>query len=233
MKCQEVIDELEALANPEKALFKAKKYNITAANTLGIYQADIIDLAKKIGKNSDLAVELYDTQIYEAKLLCAKIYRPKDLTTDLMHNWCSEFDNWEICDTFCMKLFSYFDGVETLIPLWCHNKNEFVRRAGFATIAALCMANKKAENSYFESFYPLFLQYATDNRVYVKKAISWAIRNIGKRNIDLNASARKLVAELANLNNSASTWISNDALKELSADKLRMSDYPRHIYRPS
>lgn len=231
MNCQEIITELEALANPEKALFKAKKYNITAANTLGIYQSDINDLAKKVGKNSVLALELYDTDIYEAKLLCAKIFKPKELTIDLMNNWCSEFDNWEICDTFCMKLFAYFDGIESLIPIWCNNQKEFIRRAGFATIAALCMADKKAANHYFESFYPVFLQYATDNRVYVKKAISWAIRNIGKRNIDLHKSITNFIPELVALNNSATMWIVKDVNKELTADKLRMSDYPRNIYR--
>lgn len=232
-QASDVLKQLQALANPEKAAFKAKKFNIQANNTLGIYQVDLNEIAKKIGKHSDLAQALYRSDVYEAKLLCAKIFNPKDLTPMLMNFWCAEFNNWEICDTFCMKLFAYYEGIETLIPSWFENENEFIRRAGFATIAALCTSNKKALNAYFEAYLPFMTDYASDHRIYVKKAISWALRSIGKRNVDLQAIAIKHAHHLLSLNHPTATWIANDVLKELSSNNLRMSDYPRNLYRTS
>lgn len=232
LEYSDVISKLKALSNPDKAAFKAKKFNIVAVNTLGIYQADLNLLAKQIGKNSELALKLYNSTIYEAKLLCAKIYDPKDLSPALLNSWCAAFDNWEICDTYCLKLFAYYVNIAHFIPDWCNNNNEFIRRAGFATIAALCMANKHAKNEYYESFFPLAIAHANDNRIYVKKAISWALRSIGKRNKDLHALVIEQATIIQKQTSTASKWIANDILKELTSNKLRMSDYPRKLYRP-
>ena len=114
---------------------------------------------------------------------------------------------------------------------WTDRENEFEKRAGFTIIAAYCMADKKANNEIFEQFLPIINRHSTDDRIYVKKAVNWALRNIGKRNKDLNRKAIKVANDLIKLDNKTATWIAKDALKELQDEKVNILDYPREIYR--
>ena len=181
MNVDEVIARLYKLENKEKVAFKAKKFGIIAKNALGIYHKDLAILAKEIGKNSRLALELFESDIYEAKILCSQIFDIKDLKDPLLEKWVKSFENWEICDSFCMKLIAKSTFATAKINAWVHREKEFEKRAGFTTIAAYCMADKNAPNKTFEGFFPFIKKEAWDDRIYVKKAVNWALRNIGKR----------------------------------------------------
>ena len=231
MTKEQIISQLRALADPEKIVLKEKKFGVVAKNALGIYHKDLKALAKTIPQNSDLALDLFDSGIYEARLLCSKIFPVKELTPALMEKWVVTFENWEICDSFCMGLFAKSQYAVPKAIEWADREPEFERRASFAIIAAYCMADKLAENAIFEQFFPLITNAATDDRTYVKKAVNWALRNIGKRNIDLNQSAIKCAQTILEMDNKAAKWIAKDALKELEKEGVRISDYPRRIYR--
>lgn len=232
MTLKETITRLRSLADPEKATFKQAKYNIVTNNALGIYMKDLNVLAKEIGKNTDLALALFDTGLYDARILCSKIMRPKEVTEKMMEYWTPTFENWEICDSFSMGLYSKSPFAVQKINEWSSRFPEFEKRAAFATLSSYCMADKKASNEVYEAFFPLLVREATDNRIYVKKAVNWALRSIGKRNKDLNKSAVNVAYKISEIDSKAAQWIAKDAIKELSGKKLNVLDYPRAIYRP-
>lgn len=227
----EILAHLKSIAEPEKIHFKEKKYGIVAKNALGIYMKDLKELVTEIPKDDQLALELFDSGIYEARLLCSKLFKPKNLTAELMEKWILVFDNWEICDSFSMTVFARSSFAVQKIHEWSNREPEFERRAAFATLAAYCMADKKAENAVFAGFFPLIEKAAADERNFVKKAVNWALRNIGKRNIDLNRQAIHVAKGLLEQDSKSAQWIAKDALRELEKEGVRMSDYPRHIYR--
>jgi len=227
----QILTILKKEANPEKILIKETKFGIRSNNALGIYHKDLKEIAKKIPKENKLAIQLFDTDIYEARLLCSKIFNPENLTEPLMDKWTSTFENWEICDSFCMGLFAKSKYAVPKAIEWSSRTRTFEKRAGFTTIAAYCMADKTSLNDRFEQFFPIIKRECTDERLYVKKAVNWALRNIGKRNIDLKSQAISLAKEILRMNNKTAKWIANNALKELRSDKVRISDYPRKIYR--
>ena len=206
MTLEEVIACLYDLQDPEKVVFKEKKFGVVSHNSLGIYHKELKIIAKEIGKDNDLALALFDTGIYEARLLCSKVFNPKDLTSSLMEKWVVSFENWEICDSFCMGLFAKSSFALEKINLWTHRKPEFEKRAGFATMAAYCMADKKSDNELFENFFPIIEREANDERLYVKKAVNWALRSIGKRNVDLNIKAIETAQNILNLDTKAAHW---------------------------
>jgi 3-methyladenine DNA glycosylase AlkD len=232
MTVAQVISRLQDLSDAEKVTYKAKRFGIVAHNALGIYQKDLNELARQIKKDSMLAVALFDTNIYEARILCSKIFHPNDLTTELMESWVATFENWEICDAFSMGLFAKSRFAVPKAIEWADRIPEFEKRASFATIASYCMADKKASNEVYEPFIPLIKAAATDDRIYVKKAVNWALRSIGKRNRYLQQKAITAAYEILTIDNKAAQWIAKNAIKELESSQVNMLDYPRSIYRP-
>ncbi len=231
MTYQQIITRLHELAQPDKVAYKEKKFGVVAQNALGVYLKDIKALAKEVPQDNDLALRLFDSGIYEARLLCSKLFAHKALTEDLAEKWVVTFDNWEICDSFSMGIFAKSPLALRLIEKWNSRTAEFEKRAAFATMAAYCMADKKAGNEVFLAFFPLIEAAADDDRNFVKKAVNWALRNIGKRNLDLNRAAIECAERILQGDNKAARWIATNALKELEKEGLRMSDYPRSIYR--
>ncbi len=231
MTYEEIIEKLYELENQDKVLFKEQKFGIISNNSLGIYHKDLRLIAKQIGKDNQLAIELFDSEIYEARILCSKIFNPKGLTENLMEKWVRTFENWEVCDSFSMGVFAKSDLALTKILEWSDREKEFEKRAAFAIMAAYCMADKKSENELFSQFFKLIKKASTDERLYVKKAVNWALRNIGKRNIDLKKEAIKIAEELLKTKSKSAIWIAKNALTELKKEEIRMSDYPRSIYR--
>jgi len=227
----EVLAYLHDLQDYEKVSYKEQKFGIIANNSLGIYHKDLKLLAKKIGKDNRLAIQLFDSGIYEARILCSKIFNPKDLTEELLEKWVKTFENWEICDSFCMGLVAKSNFALAKILEWTLRTPEFEKRAGFTIMASYCMADKHAENAIFEQFLPIIIREAHDDRIYVKKAVNWALRNIGKRNIDLQQHAIAVANEILQQESKSAKWIAKDALRELQKENARTSDYPRHIYR--
>ena len=231
MQLNEILTELKSLSNVEIKEFKAKKFGIKSDNSWGVYQKDLAILAKKIGKNTALGIELFDTNIYDAQLLCAKICKPKEITENLMEKWITHFNTWEICDSFCMQLFKYHPLAVKKAIFWSKRDNEFEKRSGFVLMATYGFADKKSPNKVFEQFFPLLIKHAYDDRIYVKKAVNWALRQIGKRNIDLQKKAIETANEILKQDSKSAQWIAKDALKELQSEKINILDYPREIYR--
>ncbi|MDO6438146.1 DNA alkylation repair protein [Cyclobacterium sp. 1_MG-2023] len=231
MTYEETIGRLYALQNPEKVIFKEKKFGVVSNNSLGIYHSELKKIAKDIGKDNELGLQLFDSGIYEARILCSKVFKPKDVTVELMEKWVKTFENWEVCDSFSMGLFAKSDFALEKIFEWTKRKPEFEKRAGFTIMASYCMADKLSDNVLFETFFPIIKREANDERIYVKKAVNWALRNIGKRNPDLNKKTILLAQEILQIESPAAKWIAKNALNELEKDNIRMSDYPRAIYR--
>ena len=226
----DVLSRLRELADERKVTLKAEKFGITATNALGVYQKDLQALAKEIGHDERLAIQLFDSGIYEARILCSKIFPIESLTKTLMEHWVKTFENWEICDSFCMGLFAKSRFAVTKAQAWSSRKREFAKRAGFVVIAAYCLADKQAPNAVFEDFFSLIKREADDERVYVKKSVNWALRSIGKRNVDLNRSAIEVATELSLSENRTTGWIGKNALRELQSDSVKILNYPRETY---
>ena len=231
MQINEILGELKSLSNPEVKAFKAKKYNIICDNSWGVYQKDISALAKKIGKNTAIGIQLFETGNYDAQILCSKICKPKEITEAMMDEWIKNFNTWEICDSFCMQLFKYHSLAVKKAFDWSKLENEFEKRAGFVLMATYGFADKKAENEIFEQFFPVLITHAKDDRIYIKKAVNWALRQIGKRNVDLQKKAIVTAKVILKQNSKSAQWIAKDALKELQGEKVNILDYPRSIYR--
>ena len=232
MKYDEVLACLYDLQDSEVVNFKEKKFGVISNNSLGIYHKDLRIIAKEIGKDNNLALQLFDSGIYEARLLCSKIFNSKDISSELAESWVVTFENWEICDSFCMGLFAKSNLAVEKILSWTQREAEFEKRAGFAIMAAYCMADKKANNSVFEAFLPIIKREANDDRLYVRKAVNWALRSIGKRNADLNNIAILKAHEIVRLDTKSAKWIGKDAIRKLEAENVNILDYPRAIYRP-
>jgi len=227
----EIVKHLYKLKDDEKVIFKEKKFGVISNNSLGIYHKELKKIAKEIGQDKKLAIQLFDSGIYEGRLLCSKMFKPKDVTDTLMEKWVKTFENWEICDSFSMGLFSKSKFAIPKILQWSKRKPDFEKRAAFATLASFCMADKNSENELFEQFFQIIKREANDERLYVKKAVNWSLRNIGKRNIDLNKKAIEVAKEIMNFESKSSKWIAKNALKELQKPDVRMSNYPRTKYK--
>ena len=229
---QKTLQSLTALSDPKTAEFKAKKFGINPESSLGILQKDINALAKEIGWNTALGLELMETGMYEAMLLGLKIFKPRDLTMEMAEDWAAKVNTWELCDTMAMKVFARSPLANDIIYAFCDRDEEFVKRLSFATIAGLCSADKKSENPVFTPYFDRIDRAATDHRLYVRKAVNWALRSLGKRNRDLRKLAIARAERLAELSDKTAKWIGKDALVELTQKDVRISDYPRYIYWP-
>lgn len=197
------------------------RYAIVAENVLGISVADLRALAKRIGFNHSLALALWKTNIYEARMLAAFVAEPARVTPALMDRWARDFDNWAICDTLCFHLFDKTPHAWAKVSQWSDagqsgSDREFVKRAAFALLASLARHDKTTADKEFLRTLPLIERNAVDNRNFVKKGVSWALRGIGHRNRELNAAAIKLARRLSTSQNSAARWIGKDALKDIT-----------------
>lgn len=231
MNLQQVLKRLEVLADPEKIAIKERKFGIKTHNSLGIYHKDLKVIAKEIGCNNDLAVALFDTGIYEARILCSKIYDPACITEQQMTHWVQTFENWEICDSFCMGFFAKSKHGLAQAFAWSEQDSEFIKRAGFVIMAAYGFADKTADNAVFEQFFPMIVREVNDDRIYVKKAVNWALRNIGKRNVDLQEKALVVAHRILAMDSKSAKWIARNAITELEKPYVKILNYPRRIYR--
>lgn len=227
-----VVAQLREMADPKKIQFKADKYAIHVENSLGIYVKDLKLLAKDVKKDNQLALELFDSGIYEAQLMCSFLFNPQHITPDLIDRWVKSFNSWEICDAFCMSFIGQSAYGYDKIFEYVHHKTEFQKRAGFVMMVGHHFGQKKAPNHTFEKLLPLIIATSTDERNFVKKAVNWALRTIGKRNKDLNQLALAAAEEILLKQSKVAQWIAKNAIKELSSPTAKIQDYPRAIYRP-
>jgi 3-methyladenine DNA glycosylase AlkD len=216
-----ILKILHAHANP-KNVQGMERFGIkSTGNVLGISMPFLQSLKKNIGTNHLLALELWKTGIYEARLLAAFIADPKLLTKSDMNRWVRVFDNWAICDGVCMHCFRNTSFAHEMVGPWTEQKEEFIRRAGFTMIATLAVADKKSEDAVFLKYLPIIRKYSIDERNFVKKAVNWALRQIGKKNLKLNAAAIKTAKEIQKLDSSSAKWIAADALRELKSSTVQ------------
>ncbi|MFA6570230.1 MAG: DNA alkylation repair protein [Bacteroidota bacterium] len=222
MKTEQIISELKSMANARN-VEGMSRFGINPAGLLGISVVNLRILAKEIGKNHETALELWDTGIHEARILAAFIDIPKSVTRKQMENWVKDFDSWDVCDQVCMNLFDKTPYAFDKAVEWVEREEEFVRRAGFALMAVFAVHNKEAEDDFFYSFFPLIIKYSTDERNFVKKAVNWALRQIGKRNWELNLRAIKCCETMLKTHpaSKSARWNANDALRELTNDTAR------------
>lgn len=215
-----VIAALQARANPENVIGMAR-YGINPENTLGVSIPALRSLAKQIGRDHELAQELWDSGIHEARILAAYIDDPRQVTPEQMERWAGDFDSWDVCDQVCANLFDRTPHAWTMALEWSSRRGEFVKRAGFTLMACLAWHDKTADDELFERFLPVILREAGDERNYVKKAVNWALRQIGKRNCALNQKAIQTAEAMAQSASRAARWNAADARRELTDVKLQ------------
>lgn len=220
MNFDEIVKKLKSLVN-KKNVEGMAKFGINPKNTLGVSVPKLRNLAKKIGKNHLLADQLWKSGIHEARLLAGFIDDYKLVSEKQMEKWALDFDSWDVCDQVCMNLFDKTQFAFDKAIEWSKRKEEFVKRAGFALMACLAVHNKKADNKMFLKFFPVIKKESVDERNFVRKAISWALRQAGKRNAVLNKEAVKTAKEIQKINSKSAKWIANDAIRELESNSIK------------
>ena len=212
-----VLSALEKLSNKRIRDELMPHYGINAKKAFGIGMASIHELARKLGRNHELALSLWQTGWYEARLLAAFVDEPSQVTAAQMDQWCRDFDNWGIVDTVCFKLFDKTPFAFAKVTQWSKRKAEFEKRAAFALLASLSVHDKKAPTEAFSRCLPLIEKAASDNRNFVKKGVSWSLRTVGRRNVELHHEAVELSRRLATSVIASERWIGKTALKELTS----------------
>lgn len=197
------------------------RFGITSKKVFGVEATQLRKLARQIGKNHALAGKLWKCGYLEARVLASLIGDPAKVTPAQMDRWVKDFDNWAVCDGCCGVLFDKTPFAIRKAVQWSRDKLEFVRRAGFVMMAELAVHDKNAPDKVFERFFPHLKRGAIDNRNFVKKAVNWAVRQIGKRNRALNKKAIRLSKEIHALGAAPALWIATDALRELTSPKVR------------
>lgn len=212
---ESVLAELRRLGS-EKNRAGMARFGINIEHAYGVSMEAARPLVRKYRRQHALAVQLWATGVHEARILAALIDDPKLVTPKQMDSWVADFNSWDICDQACMKLFAVTPHAVARIEKWAKDKREFVRRAAFATMAGYGVHAKKAPDSDFLAFLPIIEAQATDPRNFVRKAVNWALRTIGKRSIALHAPALKLARKLAASDDKTARWIGKDAVRELT-----------------
>ncbi len=219
-QAEEIIAHLHSLANPENVAGMAR-YGINTQNTLGISIYTLRPLAKEIGCDHHLALRLWESGIHEARILAAYIDDPALVSEEQMERWVVDFDSWDVCDQVCSSLFDRSPFAYQKALEWSEREEEFIKRAGFVLMAALSVHDKEAPDERFEQFFPVIVREASDGRNYVKKAVNWALRQIGKRSRYLNELAVQTARQVQQIDSPAARWIASDALRELTGEKVQ------------
>jgi 3-methyladenine DNA glycosylase AlkD len=220
MEYELVLRKLKSLSN-NKNVEGMARFGINTKNTLGISIYVLRPMAKEIGKDHKLAQQLWNSGIHEARLLAVFIDEPQKVTNAQMEKWAADFDSWDVCDQACTDLFDktvlgWKKAVE-----WSKRKEEFVKRGAFALMAGLAVHDKGASNKDFEKLLPIIERESWDERNFVRKAVNWALRNIGKRNRVLNKKSIRAAKRIKKMDSKAARWIAADALRELTSEKVR------------
>jgi 3-methyladenine DNA glycosylase AlkD len=215
MKTAEEVLKAMQKASSSKTIASQKRFAIGSVNNIGLTVPQMRMIAKQAGKNHSLALELWKTKIHEARHIAAMIADPKQVTEKLMEQWLRDFNSWDIVDGCCSGLFDKTPMAYEKAMEWSKRKKEFEKRAGFTMMATLVVHDKKGEDKKFEEFFPFILNESGDERNFVKKAVNWALRQIGKRNARLCKKAIQVAKKIYEKGDSSSRWIASDALREL------------------
>jgi len=217
---KKILQELKQ-AGTEKNRKGMKRFGINAETAFGTSVVETRKIAKKYKKNHVLALNLWKTNFHEARMLAGFVDEPKKVSEKQMEEWVKDFNSWDICDQVCSNLFDKTDFAWEKAVEWTERKEEFVKRAGFVLMCCLAVHDKKAEDKKFEEFFPLIKKHSIDERNFVKKAVNWALRQIGKRNKVLNKKAIMLAEKISKIDSKSAKWIALDALRELQDNKVQ------------
>lgn len=221
MTYENIIAEIQAQARPE-AVEGMARFGINSHNTYGVSIPTLRAMAKRIGKHQhDLAQQLWLSGIHEARILACLIADPAQMTEAQMEQWVHDFDSWDVCDQCCNNLLDKTAWAYQKAIAWSAREEPFVKRAGFVLMATLSVHDKKANDTTFEQFLPIIQREATDERNFVKKAVNWALRQIGKRNVALNAKAIATAKQIHTIDAKSARWIASNALRELESEKVQ------------
>jgi 3-methyladenine DNA glycosylase AlkD len=210
-----VLDALARLADPRVRDAMEPRYGIRAVKAWGIPMAKLLAVAKELGRDRALAAALWKSGWYEARIVAALIEDPGALTPAQMERWCQAFDNWGICDTVCFKLFDRSPHALAMAAKWCGREEEFVKRAGFALLASFALHDEAAPDSAFAPFFPRMERGAADERNFVKKGVSWALRAVATRSQGLRKESIALAKRLAESAEPAPRWVGKDVLRQI------------------
>jgi 3-methyladenine DNA glycosylase AlkD len=214
MQYKDIIKKIKSLADPE-AVAGMARFGIHSKNNYGVSITTLRKIAREIGKDPKLAKQLWRSGIHEAKMLASLIDIPGLVTEKQTEEWVKDFDSWDICDQVCGNLFRRTKYAYKKALEWTKRKEEYVKRAGFTLMAQLAVHDKKADDRTFIKLLPIIKRGSVDDRNYVKKAVNWALRQIGKRNRNLKLEAIKAAKEIQELNSRSARWIASDAIREL------------------
>jgi 3-methyladenine DNA glycosylase AlkD len=196
------------------------RFGISTSKFFGVSMTNMKVLAKRLGRNHELAGALWDTGWYEARMLASLVDEPARVTAVQMDRWCRDFDNWAICDTACFALFDRTPHAWAKVGQWSNKRDEFVKRAAYALLWSLTVHDKGAADEQFVEGLLLVEKAAGDERHFVKKAVNMALRAVGKRNAALNVAAMAVARRLADSSDATARWVGKDALRELASPKL-------------
>jgi 3-methyladenine DNA glycosylase AlkD len=216
----DVLKKLKAKAGPDQ-LDGMARYGMTVENRLGVAVPEMRKMAKEIGKNHQLAMNLWKTGVPDAMIVASMVDIPEEVTEEQMEAWVKDFNSWDVCDQVCMNLFEKTPLAWKKARDWSTREEEFVKRAAFTLIACLAWHNKEAADDTFIQLIPLIKKETTDERNFVKKSVNWALRNIGKRNPRLNKIALKAAKEIKNMDSKSAKWIASDAIRDLTSDATK------------
>jgi 3-methyladenine DNA glycosylase AlkD len=221
------VDELKRVAEKRNIAGMAR-FGVRVKNVLGVSKPKLDELAGNIGRNHTLALQLWKTGIHDARILAGMIAEKDRVTAALMDRWVRHFDSWDICDGTCCHLFVFAEPAWPKAFAWSGRKNEFEKRAAFALAAYLAVHDKAAPNGVFQKYLKVIEREAEDERNFVKKAVNWALRNIGKRNGRLNCEAIRGAERLRTGSSRTAGWIATDALRELRSDAVQRRLQRKH-----
>ncbi len=219
MEVKQIVDRLRSMGDP-KAVEGMARFGIQSSNSFGVSVPKLRALARTVGRDHLLAMRLWETGLHDARLLATMVDDPDEVTIDQMDKWVRDFDSWDVVDGSCGNLFDKTPFAVAKAKDWCKREEEFVKRAGFVLMAELAVHDKEAKDKVFLDFLPVVIGGASDSRNFVKKAVNWSLRQIGKRNLKLNKAAVSTALKIQKIDSGAAKWIASDALRELKSPQV-------------
>ncbi len=219
-RCDDIVERFRSMRNP-KNLAGMARYGIRVEDTFGVPMPVVRKMARELGQDQELAEALWASGIHEARILAGLVANPERVTKTLAEKWVKQLDSWDVCDQLCMNLLRKTPFAHEKALAWSGRRAEFVKRAGFSLMAVLAVHDKAATNAKFILFMEAIARQSTDERNFVRKAVNWALRQIGKRNARLNRKALSVAKQIAELDSKAARWIARDAIRELTGEQVR------------
>ena len=217
MDFNEIIREFEDFSDADYAQ-NMKKFGIRHVKSYGLRLPQIRKIAKQCGKDHDLALKLWDYGYHETYLLATLVEEPEKVNSTQLNEWVNTFYSWDLVDQACINMLRFIPEAIENIFIWCESDREFVKRTAFSLIAVLAVHEKQSD---FEIYFDILKEGSRDNRNFVKKSVNWAIRQIGKIDVENNRKALELSYEILEMDNKASKWVARGAIRELESEKVQ------------